>query len=482
MATAESEKLLHAEQPGTEVNEFIQRDFPEVGLEAPRSVLVLAASLVGAWASAAGLIWFVSPGSAAFLIVIGTVLLVAYVPLRIAVMFLVVLAPFDLHRQVGSQWLYLDLLAAAIAIPLLRGRRWPPVLSWLLVPFSLYFLLSGGVRSLLPAWFWGYAVRWLIALCFSAAVALSDSIEEIAIAAGVTLIPLSAYGMYQLFAGDFGGVYTWMNPHMLDQPWLSRSYSFLWHPNAFGNFAGMASVMMIALGARGYRSKLSFFLGACGLVGLLGSGSRGAEIGVALAILVVLTQTPRFWRKLAVIVIVAAIIAAALHYEVIPLQRAQALDDFTTETRALAWGEAYFAWQQQPWIGLGTTNFQVLMENYGDFSTSHAHCTYLQILAETGLVGFTLFYIPILYLLWRSWKSRAVPIVLAGGCALLVWMAHGLVDVTFQSNPQCLLLLFTVIGLIIGGLNQCSNQANLATISEPGRFTQATRQAPWMAV
>ncbi len=413
---------------------------------------MLMASLTVCWVAAAGLIWLSSPWSAVFLIILGTIAVIAQLSLRTVVLAFMFILPFDLHRQIGGQWVYLDLLTAAVAIPLFRLKRWPPILCWLLVPFFLYFILTGAPRSLFPVWFWGYAARWSIALCFCAAVAMSRAAEKLAIAAGITLIPLTTYGLYQLFLGDFGWLYNWMNPHMLDQPWMARSYSLLWHPNVFGDFSGMVTAMMLALAAKGHRPRLSFSLAAFGVVGVICSGSRGAEIGVGIAILVILTQTPNYWRKFAVIVVAIFIVWVAQHYEVIPLQRAQELDEFTVETRTLVWGEAYAAWQQHQWIGLGATNFSGLMGNFGNLETAHAHNTYLQVLAETGVIGFVLFYGPLVYFLWRAWRARFVPIAFAGACALVFWFAHGVVDYDLEQSPHCLLLLFAVIGLIICGL------------------------------
>ncbi len=413
---------------------------------------MLMASLTASWVAAAGLIWLFSPWSAVFLIIVGTIAVIAQLPLRTVVLVFMFILPFDLHRQIGGQWVYLDLLTAAVALPLFRLKRWPPILCWLFVPFFLYFVVTGASRSPLPARFWGYAVHWVIALCFCAAVVMSGAVEELAVAAGITLIPLTTYGLYQLFLGDFGWLFTWMNPHMLDQPWMARSYSLLWHPNVFGDFAGMISVMMLALGVKGYKPRLSFSLAAFGIVGVLCSGSRGAELGVGVVILILLTQTPKFWRKFAVIAIVAFIVWGAKHYDVIPLERAQGLDEYTTESRLLLWGAAYVGWQRSPWIGLGTPNFREALPNFVNFEPGHAHNTYLQILAGAGLIGFVLFYAPLLYLLWRAWRARLVPIALAGACALMFWLAHGFVDYDLSDSPQCLLLLFAVIALIISGL------------------------------
>src|ERR1700681_3423345 len=118
---------------------------------------MLMASLTACWVAAAGLIWLASPWSAVFFIILGTIAVIAQLSLRIVVLVFIFILPFDLHRQIGEQWVYLDLLTAAVAIPLFRLKRRPPILCWLLVPFFLYFILTGAPRSLLPVWFWGYA-------------------------------------------------------------------------------------------------------------------------------------------------------------------------------------------------------------------------------------------------------------------------------------------------------------------------------------
>jgi O-antigen ligase len=411
----------------------------------------LGTSMVLSWLLLVALLWVLSPWSAALLVIVGMLVVITHLSLEAAVVLFIVLMPFDIQRQVGGQWVYIDLLFVAIFLPLLRLRRLPPKHCRLLIPFFAYFVLTGATRTLLPAWFWGYVVRWVIGLGFSAAIAMSAPTEALILVSGATLVPLTAYGLYQLFIDDFGRPFAWMNPHMMGQPWSHRSYSFMWHPNAFGDFVGMISVMLMALGVRGHRPKLAYSLAAFGVLGLLCSGSRGAEIAEGVVILVLLTQTPRYWRKLGVIALLVIIVFGALHYDVIPLERAEQLDDFTTQTRLLVWGEAYLAWRQHPWFGVGATNFSSMMGDYGTLETAHAHNTYLQILSETGIIGFALFYAPLGYLLWRAWKHRNSPLALAGGCALIFWLIHGFVDVVMAANPQSLLLFFAVVGLIVSG-------------------------------
>ena len=415
----------------------------------------ITAPLIATWISVAALIWLFSPFLGASLIIIGTIILISCVSLRSAVLIFLLILPFDLQRQIGSQWIYLDLLTLAIVLPLFKLSRWPGRLCWLFVPFFLYFVATGAPRLLLPAWFWGYTIRWFIALCFSVAVALSESPEGFVLATGITLVPLTAYGLYQLLIGDLGWLFRWMNPHFLDSDWTARSYSLMWHFNAFGDFAGMIALMLFALGARGYRTALCYSLAAVGLVGVICSGSRGAEIGVAVAVLVALSQAPKFKRNLLVISIVALLVwGVQSNLHVLPVERVTELDDVTTEGRLLVWGAAYTVWQQNPWIGLGTTNFREFMPNLVDYPSAHAHDTYLQILAENGLIGFTLFYVPLFYLLWRAWRARKIPILFAGVCALVVWLIHGFVDFVLMDHPPCLLLFFMVIGLLVNGLQQ----------------------------
>jgi O-antigen ligase len=74
-------------------------------------------------------------------------------------------------------------------------------------------------------------------------------------------------------------------------------------------------------------------------------------------------------------------------------------DDYNVVSRMVHWQTAGNMFLASPWIGVGIGNYNLLFVKFGvqgwPFSAGHAHNYYLQLLAETGLVGTT-FYIVLL--------------------------------------------------------------------------------------
>jgi O-antigen ligase len=93
--------------------------------------------------------------------------------------------------------------------------------------------------------------------------------------------------------------------------------------------------------------------------------------------------------------------------------------------------------------------------NLPDGWTGDAHNLYLELLAETGLIGFVVFGILIFYALRIALKQfqnmrdefgRIIGIaVFTAICGVLV---HGTVDYLFHTTPQVTALLFLVLGLL----------------------------------
>jgi len=71
--------------------------------------------------------------------------------------------------------------------------------------------------------------------------------------------------------------------------------------------------------------------------------------------------------------------------------------DSSNQNRLMVWNMAIKMYKSSPLIGVGAGQFQVLFENYIPLKYSfldafNAHNTYLQILAETGILGLTSFF------------------------------------------------------------------------------------------
>jgi putative inorganic carbon (HCO3(-)) transporter len=74
-------------------------------------------------------------------------------------------------------------------------------------------------------------------------------------------------------------------------------------------------------------------------------------------------------------------------------------DDYNVVSRMVHWQAAGNMFLASPWIGIGVGNYNLLFVRFGvqgwPISAGHAHNYYLQLLAETGLVGTT-FYVVLL--------------------------------------------------------------------------------------
>jgi putative inorganic carbon (HCO3(-)) transporter len=118
-------------------------------------------------------------------------------------------------------------------------------------------------------------------------------------------------------------------------------------------------------------------------------------------------------------------------------------------------------WESAPWLGIGPGNYSVV---YGNFNLplwteplGHAHNLYINILAETGLIGFAAFV-----LMWVSFAvwilkfrcaatdapgSKWCKAMAAGAFGSMVYVSiHSIVDVLFvQGIYLALALLFATL-------------------------------------
>jgi O-antigen ligase len=128
-------------------------------------------------------------------------------------------------------------------------------------------------------------------------------------------------------------------------------------------------------------------------------------------------------------------------------------NDFGQEAagaRIEVWRAALLVFSNHPFIGIGWMNFAELLPSVIDWRYGlgmHAHDIYLSILAETGLIGFILFFAPIVIVLRGSARrSRSNIGALAGLLGITVFLVHGVVDAMFY-GPQAMLAFGVALGL-----------------------------------
>ncbi len=162
------------------------------------------------------------------------------------------------------------------------------------------------------------------------------------------------------------------------------------------------------------RKALSAYGLATCLVALLFTYSRGGILALGVvAVLLILMRKPRLKHFLAAPLLLAGALLLVPHQF---QQRMGTLDQFLAENespvvdrdssfqqRALFMHVAWDIWREHPFLGVGAGNYSehyheyadrigTTVSSYEDFNRQRfAHCLYLEIAAETGLVGLALF-------------------------------------------------------------------------------------------
>jgi putative inorganic carbon (hco3(-)) transporter len=209
-----------------------------------------------------------------------------------------------------------------------------------------------------------------------------------------------------------------------------------------------------------FRRFLLLFLLLVMAVGLIFTGSRGGMlslgVGFAMMALLIVSQSWERGHILTIIVFLAAAFLYSLYLgSAIFLERFQDVNDngrYHTFKAALA------IFRQYPWLGSGVATFGDLFYRYEPRELNatyyiYAHNDWLQLLAETGVVGFSLMavaWIVFFSNLARQWRRRqnsfARGFALGGMAALAAGVFHALLD--FPFHIPALSLLFASIAAL----------------------------------
>lgn len=386
--------------------------------------------------------------------------LILGVNLRWGILSLVLLVPFDPQVELKPGFFfYFDLL---FILPFLV-YLWKVVLGKLrinwaslaLVPYVLFAIASTFWRSEDLFWFSGYSVRLIIAVFFMAVIAGVGRAETITLVLGASLVPQVIYGVYQQLVDAPGALYVLLYPHYEGYAWTGRARGFFFTENNLGSYCATVSVMLLALAlkTKSPRDRTACYtLASFGFLGLASSGSRGAWLGAVAGItLLFIYSRAGLGAKVALVAAAALGVLVAQSVSFAPWARVQTLDTFTVDTRTSMYLAALLLFVQHPLIGVGLTNYQVLMSSVVDWAYDAgnvAHNTYLQILSENGIIGFLLFFGPIFCFFYRNLKrAKELTAALLSCAGLMVFFVHGLFDFQFTTAPQYLLLFAILFGL-----------------------------------
>lgn len=370
----------------------------------------------------------------AVLLVVGSIVLVLILARpQFGVLLVVVAVPFGSLRQVtlgalnvGATEILVGLTLASWLMRMVAGRgtsreiriAWPPLtlpLSIFLGVLCLSLLgstsLQHGVKEI---------VKWVEVLALYVLVAneMDERWSKLLILVLLGTGSLAALqGIYQFLFQVGPEEFVLFGRFM-------RAYGTFEQPNPYAGYLGLTLPLAVGLAlaavipmgerVRGWWLVLAAGCGAVMLVALFMSWSRGAQIGFAAAVAVMVLAVVARSGRAAVLGVVFAVLLVYLlligGISVVPPSILQRFSDFVpyvgvADVRGVEVSDANFAvlermahwqaavamWTEHPWLGVGIGNYEPV---YGRFALplwplplGHAHNYYLNIAAETGVLG-----------------------------------------------------------------------------------------------
>ena len=292
-------------------------------------------------------------------------------------------------------------------------------------------------------------------------------------------ILVALFSFYQAVAQGYTDLYFHLYPSQEEalEDWNGRVTSFLFHFNSLAGYLNLVlpfSLACMAMAKDRWFRNLAFITHSLACAALYLTGSRGGLIAYAGMVLVTIwffkPKGAAFSR-----VLLAGVLSIAIVFSVQPESagggRLQEVDDFTSASRLALWGTAGVMFLQHPVLGVGYGNYRSLYNDYLPGVTPNqldAHNIYLQFLAETGIIGFIVFFVlvgsfaRIAVKLARDHDSFVRMIGIGLGGALAATLIHGMVDYLFNVSPQFGALFWLVLALGMVAYEQCAREEAVA--------------------
>lgn len=180
------------------------------------------------------------------------------------------------------------------------------------------------------------------------------------------------------------------------------------------------------------------------IIGLFGCFGRGAFLVSAVVALVYLSFYLRAHKKKAgIIILIVTLLGGALYQSPMYRERLSTTFNVTTNVsnvdRIWTWRSSLDMFKDHPVNGVGLGNWKYYYNHgykYKEESQNlpHAHSNYMQLLAETGLVGMAgmlLFYWASLLAPFKRWWEERNPWDLIMTCSFLAWALFGIFQPTY---------------------------------------------------
>ena len=442
------------------------------------------------------------------LLVSTCIMLIPMTPLTMLVV-LLMLSP--LRTLIATEWdgalplpigqlLLLLYVGVWLADRILLGKPiflwgWNPVFG-AIVGLSAVLAIGAWVGESRGGWLNEW-LKWVImaALVWQLNFSEGDNWRWLIFAVMISAVGNALIGLYIFFGGSGAD-------HLLILGRFFRAFGTFGQPNPFGGFMGIAlplglmgtlthglAVINSCQARRGFAWR-HFILLLCHAIAssliaaaLVASWSRGAWLATAAALIVMLLALPkRLVHGLILIGACGALFAGLWFADLLPgaivNRLSTAASDLITISdvrgvnisptnyavieRLAHWQAAFNMARERPLLGFGLGSYEVVYDDYRlinwENALGHAHNLYLNMLAETGIVGLTAYLAFWFAIFWLSWRARRHPNALARACIIGLlgsWTyiaVHSLFDNLFVNN------LFLHIGVLLSVLAMLTGQ------------------------
>ena len=188
------------------------------------------------------------------------------------------------------------------------------------------------------------------------------------------------------------------------------------------------------------------------LLAIVMLGSRGGLFGVGLGYIILwLFQKKR--KKTVIVGIILAIIGLSVLMILVPdtMSRfdVRSFNDGSNSLRFNLWDTSWRIFLSSPLYGRGGNSMLVLGPSYGARINLMSHNSFLDILADYGLIGFTLFYIGPVVLIIRSIKVKDILVlaIMVGSIGTAMFISGSDSAFWWQNYMLCIAMYNKKIGM-----------------------------------
>jgi O-antigen ligase len=318
-------------------------------------------------------------------------------------------------------------------------------------------------------------MRWISYLCgyYSLIALVTSENRSILVLRTLLVSTLAAilFACYQLAIRDYSSFWHFLFPPTAEgvtiEPWNGRLTSTFIHFNSFAAYLNL--VIPFALGLWLFQNdkrlkRLGRWTVILSVGALVLTQSRGGMAGFTAIVIVCLWAKSESRLVFAKRVFSLAALGSLAVFIIGRLLERFAIIDEAGLSRVVVWGAALTLFGSAPWIGVGFGNFREL---YGDLIPGYAkvldaHNLYLQLLSETGIIGFVAFFVLVVIVIRaasRNTRLTGIPGVIGIGALGMVWgvLAHGTVDYVVNVCPPFSALFFFILGLLAVDRNTENN-------------------------